>query len=271
MLEYLGWVGGMTLSEGNNKMVVKDNIVAGTWHHGYHIVPKKCANDNGNFIFKNNVAHSISGYGVIALNVANDCSTIQDFTAYKVTEATIMIGGPSAINRGKNIRSIDTRYGIGVFSAGGGQAQILDSFVYGELADNMDCPQGSPCDHCMSTRGVLLNQNAESEHKDREPDWKHLPLFEKAGSMKGGQSKYRNLRLVNFTTATKTCGARQAAIMPFLAPDYTPFAEFTDLIFDNVAREALTFIEDPPQKWANIQDCVEFTCTGMYNIVMHFD
>jgi len=54
------------------------------------------------------------------MNVANDCSKIMDFTAYKVTEATIMIGGPSAINRGKNIRSIDTRYGIGVFSAGGG-------------------------------------------------------------------------------------------------------------------------------------------------------
>lgn len=51
-----------------------------------------------------------------------------------------MLGGPSGINRGKNIKAIDTRYGIGVFSAGGGDAQILDSQVYGELTDNMDCP-----------------------------------------------------------------------------------------------------------------------------------
>lgn len=89
--------------------------------------------------------------------------------------------------------------------------------------------------------------------------------------MVGGQAKYRNLRLINFTTAFKTCGERQAAIMPFLAPDYTPYAEFRALTFDNVAHEAMAYIMDPPQKWANLEDCVEFTCTGMYNIVMHFE
>lgn len=127
MLEYFGWVGGFTLSEMNRKMTVKDNIVAGAWHHGFHIPPTKCENDNGDFVFKRNLAHSISGYGVIALNVANDCSMIKDFTAYKVTETAIMLGGASGINRGKNIKAIDTRYGIGVFSAGGGNAEIINS------------------------------------------------------------------------------------------------------------------------------------------------
>ena len=99
-----------------------------------------------------------------------------------------------------------------------------------------------------------------------------MPLFAEAGALQGGRSTYRNVRLINFTSAEKSCsGARQAAILPFLAPDYTPYAEFTGLIFDNVAREALTWIQDPPQGWANLSDCVEFTCTGMYNIVMHFD
>ena len=42
MQEYLGWVGGFTLSESNNQMIVQDNIVAGTWHHGFHIVPQLC-------------------------------------------------------------------------------------------------------------------------------------------------------------------------------------------------------------------------------------
>jgi len=60
------------------------------------------------------------------------------------------------------------------------------------------------------------------------------------------------VRLINFISARKTCGSRQAAIMPFLSPDYTPYAELTGLIFDNVHREALTFIQDPPQSWANI-------------------
>ena len=91
------------------------------------------------------------------MNVGNDCTMVNNFVAYKVTEAAIMLGGPSGMNRGKNIISIDTRYGIGVFSAGGGDAQIINSQVYGELTDNMDCPNGSPCDHCVDTRGIILN------------------------------------------------------------------------------------------------------------------
>lgn len=47
-----------------------------------------------------------------------------------------MLGGGSAINRGKNIKSIDTVFGIGVFSANGGEAQIINSEVYGELTEN---------------------------------------------------------------------------------------------------------------------------------------
>lgn len=41
--------------------------------------------------------------------------------------------------------------------------------------------------------------------------------------------------------------------------------------FTNVAHEAVVFIQDPKQSWANLEDCVEFTCTGMYNIVIQFE
>lgn len=157
MIEYNGWKGGFTLSESNSKMVVTNNVVAGTWHHGFHFVARKCQNDSGNFIFSGNVAHSISGYGAIAKNCANDCTLVSDFISYKVTQAAIMLGGPSKMNRGKNLKSIDTVYGIGIFSAGGGDVEISDSQVYGELSDNKDCPPGSPCDHCISSRGIILN------------------------------------------------------------------------------------------------------------------
>ena len=40
MLVYFGWKGGFTLSESNMKMTVTNNVVAGTWHHGFHFVPK---------------------------------------------------------------------------------------------------------------------------------------------------------------------------------------------------------------------------------------
>lgn len=68
-----------------------------------------------------------------------------------------MLGGASQINRGTRLRAIDTRYSIGVVSGGGGDAEIVDSKVFGELQGNMDCPQGSPCDHCVDTRGLMLN------------------------------------------------------------------------------------------------------------------
>ena len=95
MFEYFGWKGGFTLSEMNRGMIVRNNIVAGTWHHGYHFVPKRCNDNNPDFVFENNVAHSISGYGAIALNVRNDCTLVENFVAYKVTETSIMLGGGS--------------------------------------------------------------------------------------------------------------------------------------------------------------------------------
>lgn len=133
----------------------------------------------------------------------------------------------------------------------------------------MDCPQGSPCDHCMDTRGLMLNSVQQGAHRDREDKWTMLPLFKESSAMTG-ESYYDNVELINFTTNEKTCGARQAAVMPFLQPDYTPFAEMKNIRFTNVAHEAVAFIQDPPQGWANEQDCVEFTCTGMYNIAIYF-
>lgn len=133
MQEYFGWKGGFTLSEGNSAMTITNNIVAGTWHHGFHFIPKRCDDSSPSVTFKDNIAHSISGYGAIAMNVVNSCTEVHDFTAYKVTEASIMLGGASKINRGRNLIAIDTRYSIGVVSGGGGDSEIIDSKVYGEL------------------------------------------------------------------------------------------------------------------------------------------
>jgi hypothetical protein len=158
-------LGAMTLSEGTNKMIVRNNIVSGSWHHGYHFIPEKCGTrpSDSDWIFENNVAHSISGYGAIALNVVNDCTEVKDYWSYKVTESALMLGGESRINRGTNINSIDTRYGISVHSAGAEaplvepRAELYSSKVYGELKDNMDCAEGQVCDHCIDRTGMILN------------------------------------------------------------------------------------------------------------------
>lgn len=69
MRSYHGWLGGFTLSESVSTSTVTGNVVAGTWHHGFHVVPQACDDANPDFLFTNNVAHSISGYGAVALNV----------------------------------------------------------------------------------------------------------------------------------------------------------------------------------------------------------
>ena len=84
METYFGWTGGITASDGGT-ITITNNIVAGSWHHGFHFTPDQCSVASSSDAFRNNVAHSISGYGAIAANVENDCTIVHYFTAYKVT------------------------------------------------------------------------------------------------------------------------------------------------------------------------------------------
>ena len=61
------------------------------------------------------------------------------------------------------------------------------------------------------------------------------------------------------------------AIRVFANPDYIPYAEFLNPKFENLDIDSLVSIPDPPQSWANPKDCVDFTCTGLYNVVMRFE
>ena len=39
---------------------------------------------------------------------------------------------------------------------------------------------------------------------------------------------------------------------------------------NNVKPNAMAFIRSPPEAWANLKDCVEFTCTAPWNILFDF-
>ena len=88
-----------------------------------------------------------------------------------------MLGGPSAKNVGTNLISIDTAFGP-VIMPGSGESELKDSISWGALQDNEDCvgPSGNdneednyPCDHCVSSRGLLLPFQAypAGAHLDR--------------------------------------------------------------------------------------------------------
>jgi hypothetical protein len=67
--------------------------------------------------------------------VEYDCAYVEQFIAYKCTEASIVLVGPSTINRGEDIVSIDTRYGPAILP-GKGSSELINSESYGEFADN---------------------------------------------------------------------------------------------------------------------------------------
>jgi len=146
------------------------------------------------------------------------------------------------------------------------RAELYNCTVYSELKDNLDCAEGQVCDHCLDRMGMIFNQALSGSHKDREQKWQKLPLFKGSGAL-GGQGWYYDMKFINFDNFTTTCGSRQVALRPFLSPDYIPYVQFFEPVFTNLKKEALTFIPDPPQGWANPTDCVEFTCTGLYNVV----
>jgi len=46
--------------------------------------------------------------------------------------------------------------------------------------------------------------------------------------------------------------------------------EFHDTVFTNVSADAMAYIYDPPQGWANVKDCGNFPCTAPQNTILSF-
>lgn len=261
-------IGGITATQGTSRMIVTNNIVSGTWHHAFHFKPERCdkdthyvlPDDDPDFIFENNIAHSNSGYGAIALNVVNDCTIVRDFIGYKNTEAAIMHGGASEMNVGRNLVSIDSRYGIAVHAGGNGDAAVYDSKAYGDNDLNQDCPDGSDCDHCIYSAGVILSQSCAGAHDDHKTKWFKLPLFKKCNSGMLGRTTYYNMEFIGYKSNRKSCNGRSSADQFAIGPwhknaDYVAYADFRAPKFTNVVENAVAHIFNPSQGWKNWEDC----------------
>jgi hypothetical protein len=268
-MKFEGETGCFTVSEKVSKVTMHNNIAAGCWHHGFHFIPQKCDDTDPDYSFINNVAHTISGYGAIALLVEHQCTEVKDMVGYKITEASIMLGGPSKQNIGTNLRSIDSRYGIAVHPSTG-TSLLRDSYSYSELRDNVDCPDGNDmCEVCIDRIGVIPPISSDTGHFDRKPKYSKFPLWENGGLT--GFGTIEDHTFVGFNNPTTTCGSRQRAIAPYISPNYTPFANIIRPRFFDLNPQALTFMPDPEPDWANPSDCVEFPCTGPVNVVIRLE
>ena len=99
-----------------------------------------------------------------------------------------------------------------------------------------------------------------------------LPIQKiKSNGSWGGNVKLENVNFNNFASKTQ-CGAKQHAIKRNKSSsDYIPINEFKYTKFRNVQNEAVIFIDDPPQGWANPTDCGDFPCTAPNNVVLKFE
>ena len=94
----------------------------------------------------------------------------------------------------------------------------------------------------------------------------------KGGGAYNGYALYEDILVSGFSSRTSSCGAKTVAFSAnYLHSDLHPYAEFRNIRFNNMAKEAMFDIPPPPQGWANIADCGEFTCTGLYNVVTLFE
>lgn len=120
--------GGIKIS--GSGFTVKNNIVASCWHSGYSLPAYKCDSDP---VHTGNIAHSVSGYGLIVAGGAGGCSEFSDFKGYKMRIATIHMGGGTGSSKNvlHSIVSIDSAQGIMAFGASGGHVEVRDSTIYG--------------------------------------------------------------------------------------------------------------------------------------------
>jgi hypothetical protein len=86
----------------------------------------------------------------------------------------------------------------------------------------------------------------------------------------GGKAVWNRNRFVGFKS--KTLSGRKNFIIggSDSQSDYTPIQEMNDNIFDNCEWDSIATLIDPPNSWANIDDCGNFPCTAPKNVMLDF-
>jgi hypothetical protein len=145
---------------------VTNNIVASTWHTGFVLPSYECG---GPQVHSGNVAHSISGYGVIVqkpyLNdeqkmiYVRNCIEFSDFKGYKTQSALVHMGDDERAHTSKvrDIVAIDASTGLMAFKSDSGHVEVSNSRFYGdENMPNLDCPAGDSSCQCIAKQGLLI-------------------------------------------------------------------------------------------------------------------
>jgi hypothetical protein len=97
--------------------------------------------------------------------------------------------------------------------------------------------------------------------------------YEKIGSYQNWftEAFFNNITFKDWTSGNRTCNtSTRHRIFGINSDnsDHVPVQTLTTVVFNNVGDDAVAYLYDPPQKWANIKDCGEFPCTAPHNAVI---
>lgn len=265
------------------------NIAAGVIYAGFTGPAHDC-NDSTQQVFRDNVAHSVSGGfngdgAVIFPDPSKPdhkkCFEVSHFKAYKVTDAAAITNFPAKEVNMHSIVSIDNAIGVAAMIGVNGIAEYLphhslvrDCKIYAE-SPIPDCPiEGTQCKRIaksglvVSIHSVTHSQLGMEIHCTKEM---HCPLSKQIeNSSWEGKSYFRDIDFYNFKKKTKE-GEKQIFIkLNPKASDMIQMQQFENLRFHDSEFGAMTWFFEPPMSWANLADCGDFPCTGPKNTVMSF-
>jgi hypothetical protein len=148
--------------------------------------------------------------------------------------------------------------------------ELNDNFIYGESAAS-DCPDDGSFCKPVEKYGYVMAGAQGGGKPAHVVDTSSLPYnnVQAQGSW-GTKIWLKRNRFEGFSKTTRE-GLRQSVMQVSEHQyDYVPMNEFFDNTFVDVQDGAFIFIYDPPQKWANIDDCGDFPCTAPLNVLSSF-
>lgn len=147
-----------------------------------------------------------------------------------------------------------------------------DLIIYGD-SEAPDCPSGLKNDFCVQTDkvGVITGAAAYKGKKPHIEGESALPPYKiKGDSAWGGKSVWNRLTFKDYSANT-TYGFKNSIISTSkYQPDYIPEIVAHDTKFINVDQDAIAYIRDPEEGWANVKDCGNFPCTAPQNVLFKF-
>lgn len=267
---------------------VTNNIAAGGIYAGFIVPGHECGNYAANK-FYGNVAHSIGGvnkmgHGILIYPDSNvpahaKCIEGSSNAAYKNYYQGAYTYYTTLHVIFTNMTMIDNRNGFGGSLQVDGYSEneykdliveFNDNKIYGE-SEASDCPADRSFCKPVEKYGFIMNGATHSGKDLHVEDQSPLPIPKiKSLSAWGTKVYLRRNEFINFAKETSE-GMRQSVLqINEWQSDYVPMHEFFDTKFIDVEDGAMAYFYDPPEAWANLDDCGNYPCTAPKNALVSF-